>query len=87
MAPDIFLHSELAFPKSLPQLQKLFPDDMDFPMRRWGWIIQDVQDFLAFMGVTIPERNCTLLGLTATLRYPIFRPWNQGFLPRLGFRG
>jgi len=27
MAPDVFLHSELAFPKSLPQFQKLFPDD------------------------------------------------------------
>lgn len=27
MAPDIFQHGELAFPKSLPQFQKLFPDD------------------------------------------------------------
>lgn len=39
----------------------IFPDageiTMDFPMRRWGWFIQDVQDFLRAMGVTIPERT------------------------------
>ncbi|MDE2105547.1 MAG: hypothetical protein KGL39_50440 [Patescibacteria group bacterium] len=27
MPPDIFLHAELPFPKSLPQFQRLFPDD------------------------------------------------------------
>lgn len=27
MAPDIFLHADLPFPKSLPQFQRLFPDD------------------------------------------------------------
>ncbi len=27
MVPDIFQHAALAFPKSLPQFQKLFPDD------------------------------------------------------------
>jgi transposase-like protein len=27
MAPDIFLHAYLPFPKSLPQFQRLFPDD------------------------------------------------------------
>ena len=27
MAPDVFLHADLAFPKSLPQFQRLFPDD------------------------------------------------------------
>lgn len=39
----------------------LFPDvgsvTMDFPMRRWGWTIEDVTTFLAFLGVTIPERT------------------------------
>lgn len=27
MAPDIYLHADLPFPKSLPQFQRLFPDD------------------------------------------------------------
>jgi hypothetical protein len=27
MAPDIFLHADLPLPKSLPQFQRLFPDD------------------------------------------------------------
>ena len=27
MAPDVFLHADLAFPESLPQFQRLFPDD------------------------------------------------------------
>jgi hypothetical protein len=27
MAPDIFLHADLPFPKSLPQFQRLFPED------------------------------------------------------------
>jgi hypothetical protein len=39
----------------------IFPDvgeiQMDFPMRRWGWTLQDVTDFLAHEGVTIPART------------------------------
>ena len=27
MSPDIYLHADLTFPKSLPQFQRLFPDD------------------------------------------------------------
>ena len=27
MAPDVHLHANLPFPKSLPQFQRLFPDD------------------------------------------------------------
>lgn len=39
----------------------IFPDMgeiiMDFPMRRWGWTLQDVIEFLEDMGVTIPDRT------------------------------
>lgn len=39
----------------------VFPDadgvQMDFPMQRWGWTLEDVREFLAFMGVEIPERT------------------------------
>lgn len=39
----------------------IFPDagdiTMDFPMRRWGWTIEDVREFLADEGVTIPDRT------------------------------
>lgn len=39
----------------------IFPDtdgvEMDFPMRRWGWTLEDVQAFLAFLGIDIPERT------------------------------
>lgn len=39
----------------------IFPDageiEMDFPMRRWGWDIDDVKAFLDEEGVTIPERT------------------------------
>ncbi len=39
----------------------IFPDvgavTMDFPMRRWGWTITDVMEFLADEGVTIPART------------------------------
>ena len=43
----------------------VFPDMgqvmMDFAPRRWGWVIQDVLDFLAEMGVAIPDRtDCAL---------------------------
>lgn len=38
-----------------------FPDangvQMDFPMRRWGWTLEDVLAFLAFLGIDIPERT------------------------------
>ena len=27
MAPDVLLHADLPFPESLPQFQKMFPDD------------------------------------------------------------
>jgi 3'-phosphoadenosine 5'-phosphosulfate sulfotransferase (PAPS reductase)/FAD synthetase len=39
----------------------IFPDadgiQMDFPMQRWGWSIDDVRTYLARAGVTIPERT------------------------------
>lgn len=39
----------------------IFPDAgetiMDFPMRRWGWTLQDVLDFLSDFGITIPDRT------------------------------
>lgn len=41
----------------------IFPDTdegdilMDFPMRRWGWTLADVLQFLSDMGVTVPERT------------------------------
>jgi 3'-phosphoadenosine 5'-phosphosulfate sulfotransferase (PAPS reductase)/FAD synthetase len=39
----------------------IFPDadgvQMDFPMKRWGWTIDDVKEFLAFLSVEIPERT------------------------------
>lgn len=39
----------------------LFPDtdgiQMRFPMREWGWKLQDVLDYLAEKGVTVPERT------------------------------
>lgn len=39
----------------------VFPDtdhvQMDFPMRRWGWTIDDVLAFLDDMGVTVPART------------------------------
>lgn len=39
----------------------IFPNadgvQMDFPMRRWGWTIDDVREFLAFLNVEIPERT------------------------------
>lgn len=39
----------------------IFPDagqtTMDFPMRRWGWTLSDVIQFLSDEGVTIPERT------------------------------
>lgn len=39
----------------------VFPDTesviMDFPMKRWGWTLQDVQEFLAWVGLEIPERT------------------------------
>lgn len=43
----------------------IFPDadqvEMDFPMRRWRWTIQDVIAFLDFLGVVIPDRtDCAL---------------------------
>lgn len=43
----------------------LFPEvgqvEMDFPMRRWGWVLADVLDFLAWCGVTVPDRtDCAL---------------------------
>ncbi len=43
----------------------IFPDvgsvEMDFPMQRWGWTIEDVLAFLAFLGVVIPDRSdCAL---------------------------
>lgn len=43
----------------------MFPDtdtvSMDFPLRRWGWGIEEVQGFLADQGITIPDRtDCAL---------------------------
>ena len=43
----------------------LFPDtgdvQMDFPMRRWGWTIEDVKQFLTDLDISIPERtDCAL---------------------------
>lgn len=39
----------------------IFPDAdgvrMDFPMRRWAWTLEDVLQFLADIGVTIPART------------------------------
>ena len=39
----------------------VFPDadgvQMRFPMKEWGWTIQDVLDFLAERGVTVPDRT------------------------------
>lgn len=39
----------------------IFPDGgdihMDFPMRRWGWMLDDVIQFLADEGVEIPDRT------------------------------
>ena len=39
----------------------VFPDTdsvvMDFPMKRWGWTLQDVTDFLTWIGLEIPERT------------------------------
>ncbi len=39
----------------------IFPDasgvQMDFPMRRWGWTLNDVVDFLAWIGLDIPDRT------------------------------
>lgn len=39
----------------------VFPDAegvlMDFPMRRWGWVLRDVTDFLQWIGLEIPERT------------------------------
>ncbi|TXH52290.1 MAG: hypothetical protein E6Q97_16440 [Desulfurellales bacterium] len=39
--------------------QGIYGDDLrsDFPMRRWGWTIEDVTCYLAARGVTIPERT------------------------------
>jgi hypothetical protein len=40
MAPDVHLHANLPFPKSLPQFQRLFPDDAAcaryLESLRWG---------------------------------------------------
>ena len=40
MAPDVLLHAELPFPTSLPQFQRLFPDDTAcahyLEQIRWG---------------------------------------------------
>ena len=34
---------------------------MDFPMRRWGWGLAQVRDFLSSRGIVIPERtDCAL---------------------------
>lgn len=30
---------------------------MDFPMQRWGWLLEDVLAFLEFLGVAVPERT------------------------------
>lgn len=39
----------------------IFPDadavTMDFPMRRWGWKIADVWNYLSQIGVTVPDRT------------------------------
>jgi 3'-phosphoadenosine 5'-phosphosulfate sulfotransferase (PAPS reductase)/FAD synthetase len=39
----------------------IFPDadgiEMDFPMRRWGWTLEDVLEFLRDNGVEVPERT------------------------------
>lgn len=39
----------------------IFPDtdhvEMRFPMRRWGWVLEDVLAFLDFMEITIPDRT------------------------------
>lgn len=39
----------------------IFPDaqgiQMDFPMRRWGWSIDDVMSYLDTKGVTVPDRT------------------------------
>lgn len=35
--------------------------EIDFPMQRWGWTIEDVLAFLDFLGVIIPDRSdCAL---------------------------
>lgn len=31
--------------------------EMDFPMRRWGWGLTEVMDYLQFRGVEIPKRT------------------------------
>lgn len=43
----------------------IFPDtnsvEMDFPMRRWGWVLDDVMTFLASEGIVVPDRSdCAL---------------------------
>lgn len=30
---------------------------MDFPMQRWGWTLEDVLSFLDFLGVAVPDRS------------------------------
>jgi hypothetical protein len=39
----------------------IFPDagevEMDFAMRRWGWTIEDVLEFLAWLEVKVPDRT------------------------------
>ena len=37
----------------------IYGDDAtyDFPLKRWGWTLEDVQDYLFRRGVTIPERT------------------------------
>jgi len=29
-----------------------------YPLREWGWGLEDVVDYLAAKGITIPETNC-----------------------------
>jgi hypothetical protein len=43
----------------------IFPDmddvQMDFPLRRWGWVLEDVLQFLQWVGVQVPDRtDCAL---------------------------
>jgi 3'-phosphoadenosine 5'-phosphosulfate sulfotransferase (PAPS reductase)/FAD synthetase len=39
----------------------IFPDAdgvrMDFPLRRWGWRLEDVQQFLERRGIVVPDRT------------------------------
>lgn len=63
----------------------LFPDTgdavMDFPMRRWGWNIDDVYAYLALRNVSVPERtDCKdCFWMTLAELYELWRDDPEGY--------